>query len=171
MAKESTSENGPVSKGFESRPIKCVLTEAEKIDRGARLAVVDSELRATREKKRAVMRGFNVEIKGFEEDQEKLDTAIRNGFEVREIQCEWFEEADKPEMFLVCVETGEEVFRRALDQHEITTRERARQKDLFGDATHSTSSAGEDADNSDDDDGFDDDAFDGDGDADGDAAH
>ena len=167
MAKAKIESTPPDARaaGLETRELPCKLSDTELMERGEQLASSVELSEKIREQKRAALRGYNVELKAQEEIQTKLCKAIDTGAEPRNVSCQWHDSTEKPERFLTRTDTGEEIYRRALDPHEL-------QQSMFA-AVPTENVSGGDAENENDDDDFDDSAFGDDDDSDvaGDAAH
>jgi hypothetical protein len=105
------------------RDLPCKLTDKELIERGSKLASLQTEIDAKQAEKTAI----SAAQKPLKKESRAIVRVLKNGTEVREVACEKRIFESSNEVAVVRLDTNEEVERRTLSFEE-------RQGDFFAEA-------------------------------------
>jgi hypothetical protein len=101
-----------------SRNLPCVLTDAEKLDYGRKLADAENELDTIDTEKKNAVDGYKEKTSAVQVAVRRLVSAIRDGMERREVECEWVYYWDSFTKELVRSDTGESIERAVIGPDE-----------------------------------------------------
>jgi len=99
--------------------LKCVLTETEIKTAGAQLARSYSEITDLEDQKKSVVSDFKAKIDGATAQASILARKIQNGYEFRDIDCEEVWNWDEKLVYLVRLDSGEEIRSRVMTSGEL----------------------------------------------------
>jgi hypothetical protein len=114
---------------IEKHVLPCILTQAERAERGAALGREAELLEATEEEKKESAASFKKKIDGHKAEVMRLARIVRTGKESREVPCGWKLDLLAESVHLIRLDTGEVVRSRPMTPEE---REAARQAPLPG---------------------------------------
>jgi len=94
-------------------PLKCVLTDREKLERGERAAEIEMKINVEEEEYREVRKEYREKLKGLKAERYLLLDEIRNG-EERPVECTVREDYARDMVMVVRNDTGEVVEERPM---------------------------------------------------------
>lgn len=125
MAKKGSGEkvNGQVVLSKETRSLKVILTNKERLDLGDQMArAIQSKESAEGHKTEAVAQ-FKSEIERHQAEAARIARSLANGYEFREVECEVrplaSRNGDAPQVDIVRTDTGEVVQTRGMTPSEM----------------------------------------------------
>ena len=101
---------------FQQLPVP--LTEEELKQRGKDLAKTHQDIGEIERHKKEINDDFKAKISALEASTSSLSRAISNGYEYREVECEWAFFWEKGEKHMVRLDTGETVEIRKISDFE-----------------------------------------------------
>ncbi len=101
-----------------TRDFACTLTELEKLEYGKKLADLGYSKEQIEADKKAATEGFKQQLAAVESGSKRLISAIRDGMERREVDCEWIYRWESLTKELVRCDTGEIVEREVIGVDE-----------------------------------------------------
>jgi hypothetical protein len=107
-------------------PVK--LTDKELRDYGDELAKKDREYRESEMNKKLIAKQLQNDLDEIDAVRKSLATKIEQRQEYRMVECEEVKDAETGTVIHTRLDTGAEVYRRAMNQEE---REKAKQKNMF----------------------------------------
>ncbi len=102
--------------------LKCLLTDDEKMERGAALAEHVQAIEVLNEEKKASAATFKTKIDIHTLEASGLSTALHDGYEYRAIKCTTQKNYETRTITVIRTDTGEFVETRPLEIHEMQAR-------------------------------------------------
>ena len=112
----------PETKDFLLLELKCLLSDDEKMERGAALAAHVQAIEVLTEEKKASAATFKTKIDNHALEASGLSTALHDGYEYRAIRCTTQKDYEKRTITVIRTDTGEFVETRPLEIHEMQAR-------------------------------------------------
>lgn len=116
--------------GYFEEPLECILTDAERQERGIMLADVDKRIDAKDAERREVAKGFSTVLKTLKAERAPLIEAVETGKDTRLIKCHEIHNFERNNVTVIRVDTQAVVRERAMEPHE---REKHAQPSLIDD--------------------------------------
>lgn len=101
---------------FQQLPVQ--LTEEELKQRGKDLAKTHQDISEVERHKKEINDDFKAKLSALDATTGTLSRAISNGYEYREVECEWAYFWEKGEKHMIRLDTGETVEIRKIEQWE-----------------------------------------------------
>ena len=118
-AQESEPDAKPaITTTHETRPLRCVLTDAERIAAGRKLAEKCAELQRTEEERKSVASEYKARLDRMTAERNELADKVTSGEEVRRVACELVLDYDKLTAQCIREDTGEIIEERPLSEAE-----------------------------------------------------
>ncbi len=109
------------------KELRCYLTEAETVGYAKKAAVLVERIEDQENEKKMTAKQYAAEISALQDELFGLSRKVRNGFEVRPVECEEIMDFEKKEVLIVRLDTFEPIESRKMTSKEL-------QKPLFVDA-------------------------------------
>ena len=107
---------------FLSLSLKCLLTDDEKMERGAALAEHVQAIEVLSKEKSASAAGFKTRIDHHTLEGAALSFALKNGYEYRDVACSATRNFEVRTVTIVRIDTGECIETRPMEIHEMQSR-------------------------------------------------
>jgi len=116
MAKSKKDDKIRTTKGM--YPVKCILTPDETREAGFRLAGYYQDIETINQEKKAALADFKNRIEAINDKIHKASIMIKQGIEVRQIECEMVMDYNKNTVTLTRLDTNDVVDRRGMTNEE-----------------------------------------------------
>jgi len=122
-SKKAQQETGPnvkpaITTTHETRPLRCVLTDAERIAAGRKLAEKCAELQRTEEERKSVASEYKAKLDRMTAERNELADRVTSGEEVRRVACKLVLDYDSLTARCIREDTQEVIEERPLSDAE-----------------------------------------------------
>ncbi|NTW67218.1 MAG: hypothetical protein HGB21_13080 [Nitrospirae bacterium] len=99
--------------------LECQLTDAERIGHGTDMSTLTLEINELEEQKKSVMADYKARIDGKGADARRIAQILKQGYELREVDCEELRDYETRTVTVVRLDTGEMVSSRGMTIEEM----------------------------------------------------